>query len=250
MSEFYMGVKGIWKSSGKGFNILNIYGPHDDSNKKATWCSLQNLIKDDNNAWLLSGDFNEVRNQHERLNCDFIEYMARLFNDFISNCCLIDIPLGGRNFTRVSDDGIKFSKIDHFLVNQNFANLWCDLTALALDRKYSDHCPIVLKDNDRNFGPKPFKIFDAWLDDDEVESVIRGAWQIPVDCISRKDCIFRNKIKNVRNVLRVWSHTKYGNIDTEIEHLRAEAMEFELQAENGPFNGPDLEKWRDIRKNG
>ncbi|XP_071687533.1 uncharacterized protein [Rutidosis leptorrhynchoides] len=247
-ADFFMGVKGVWKSSGVSFNIVNVYGPHDDNNKKSLWNSLHNLIDASDEAWLLCGDFNEVRNQNERLNCDFIDHRARLFNDFITINSLIEIPLGGRNFTRVSDDGTKFSKIDCFLVNQSFVNLWKDLTAIALDRQHSDHCPIVLKDEDRNFGPKPFKIFDAWLDDEEIESVIRDAWVLPVENNARKDCVFRNKLKNVKNALRTWSNGKYKNLDVEIENLRSVAMEFELQAENGPLIRPDLDLWRETRK--
>ncbi|XP_071717955.1 uncharacterized protein [Rutidosis leptorrhynchoides] len=168
-----IGIRGIWKSSGDELNVLNVYGPHDDSRKKLLWETLSKTINDD--LWVLCGDFNEVRYPEERLNCDFIVNRASMFNNFIEANKLIDIPLGGRCFTRVSDDGVKFSKLDRYLVSEIFLNSWGDISVVALERKHSDHCPIILKSEEKNFGPKPFKFFDAWLDNKEVDQVVLEA---------------------------------------------------------------------------
>ncbi|XP_071738760.1 uncharacterized protein [Rutidosis leptorrhynchoides] len=149
---------------------------------------IKGLISKDDKAWLLCGDFNEVRNQSECFNCEFIEYRAKRFNDFIHNSRLIDITFCGRNFTRVCDEGLKYNKIDRFLVNDKFCNIWVDLTAMILDRHLSDHCPITLKDEERNFGPKPFKIFDTWLDEDGIEELVQEAWNVAVPNSDMKDC--------------------------------------------------------------
>ena len=53
---------------------------------------------------------------------------------------------------------MKFSKLDRFLLNEDFNTLWGNLSVTALDRKLSDHCPIVLKDVDLDFVPKPFRV--------------------------------------------------------------------------------------------
>ncbi|GJR51532.1 reverse transcriptase domain-containing protein [Tanacetum coccineum] len=70
------------------------------------------------------------------------------FNNFINITRLVEILLGGQKFTRISDDGLKFSKLDRFLVSKGFKNKWDNLSMVALDKKLSDHCPIVLKDMD------------------------------------------------------------------------------------------------------
>ncbi|PWA80255.1 reverse transcriptase domain, Reverse transcriptase zinc-binding domain protein [Artemisia annua] len=91
------------------------------------------------------------------------------FNTFINTTQLVEIPMGGRKFTRVSDDGLKFSKLDRFLVTEGFKSKWGNLAVVALDRKLSDHVPIVLKDLDVDFGPKPFHVFDIWLKEVDIE---------------------------------------------------------------------------------
>ncbi|GKA23645.1 hypothetical protein Tco_0709678 [Tanacetum coccineum] len=47
--------------------------------------------------------------------------------------------MGGRKFTRVSDDGMKFSMLGLFLLNDEFNNIWCNFSVIALDMKLLDH---------------------------------------------------------------------------------------------------------------
>ncbi|XP_071729101.1 uncharacterized protein [Rutidosis leptorrhynchoides] len=114
-SEFFIAIRGKWKNSGHESIIINVYGPHDDLNKKRMWESLDMLLGSTGVSWVICGDFNEVRHCSERLNCEFVENRAKMFNDFIDRNMLVDIPMGGRKFTRVSDDGVKMSKLDRFL---------------------------------------------------------------------------------------------------------------------------------------
>ncbi|XP_071727017.1 uncharacterized protein [Rutidosis leptorrhynchoides] len=229
-----VGIRGVLKNNGLILNVLNIYGPHEDSKKETLWDSLSNLLSGkDDEIWVLGGDFNEVRNQDERLNCEFIEYRARHFNSFISANGLIDIPLGGRLFTQVSDDGIKFSKLDRFLVSEKAIVVWDNLSAKALERTNSDHCPIVLKNEEKNFGPKPFRFFDAWLDVDGIDQVVIDKWVNSCIAANRLDCKFLNKLKEVKEALKLWSKSSFGQLDGEIDTLKSLAHLLELKAETG-----------------
>ncbi|GJR95546.1 retrovirus-related pol polyprotein from transposon TNT 1-94 [Tanacetum coccineum] len=88
---------------------------------------------------------------------------------------------GGRRFTWISDDGLKFSKLDWFLVSEEFKNKWSSLSAIALDRKLSDHCPIMLKDIDMDFGPKPFRVYDMWLEEVDIEQELEAEMRMLED---------------------------------------------------------------------
>ncbi|XP_071739751.1 uncharacterized protein [Rutidosis leptorrhynchoides] len=110
--------------------------------------------------------------------------------------------------------------------------------AVVLDRHLSDHCLIVLKDEERNFGLKPLKIFDSWLDDYEVDNIITAAWNTSVQTKVRKDCTFRDKLKNVKNALRTWSK-KFNCLDGEIEALKAVSNNLELKAKLHNLNNDE-----------
>ncbi|GJZ84480.1 putative RNA-directed DNA polymerase [Tanacetum coccineum] len=155
--------------------------------------------------------------------------------------------MGGRKFTRVSDDGLKFSKLDRFLLNEEFMKLWGNTSVVALDRKLSDHCPIVLKDVDLDFGPKPFRAFDIWLKETDIGNEVEEAWKMEVRS-RRPDCRFRNKLKNVKVVLKKWSKERFGAVNEKIEMLKKEAMKWELEAENRTLSEVEREAWMKARK--
>ncbi|XP_071689201.1 uncharacterized protein [Rutidosis leptorrhynchoides] len=207
-------------------NVINVYGPHDNKSKLKMWKSISEILEQDRDgAWALC------------------EYRAKRFNDFISSNNLIDLPLGWILFTRVSDDGSKFRKLDRFLVTERFCDDWINLSAVALERKHSDHCLIILKDDEKNFGPKPFKIFDAWLEEEDIDQVIIDAWKEESSVSNRRDCNFRNKLKKVKEELRKWSNKRYGGLDGEIKLLKESAGALEIKAEIGELNQdrPSLE---------
>ena len=60
---------------------------------------------------------------------------------------------------------------------------------MALHQKVSDHCPIVLKDIEMEFGPKPFQLFDIWLEEMDIEQVVKNAWKKSTRS-RRPNCIF------------------------------------------------------------
>ncbi|XP_071694529.1 uncharacterized protein [Rutidosis leptorrhynchoides] len=240
-------TKGRWKHSQHESIVVNVYGPHDDAGKVKMWVDLESLMRGIDSNWLLCGEFNEVREEEERFNSVFISSRANKFNSFIKDNGLVEIPLGGRKFTRVCDNGFKLSKLDRFLASKNFLNLWSDLSAIVLDRKFSDHCPIVLRDKVIDFGPKPFRFFDEWLNVDEANEIMKKAWGEEVNG-GRKDCVFRNKLKNVKAALKTWNKSTYCNLDQEITDLRSKVNEWELLAESRSLRDDERRLWMETRK--
>ncbi|XP_071718672.1 uncharacterized protein [Rutidosis leptorrhynchoides] len=162
--EFFLAIRGRWKMSGEDSTIVNVYGPHNDRSKKLMWRLLDKLINSVNYKCLLCGDFNEVWSSSDRLNSQFHQGRADRFNEFILVNNLIEIPISGRKFSRISDDGLKFSKLD--------------------------------RDRVIDYGPKPFKVFDEWFNCLDVDVIIREAWEQPIRG-TRKDCAFSDRLNNV-----------------------------------------------------
>ncbi|GJX06282.1 putative ribonuclease H protein [Tanacetum coccineum] len=214
--ERFVAVKGEWKGRDIDVGLACIYGPHVGRQKASLWDRIRRLMDNSKGAWCIFGDLNVVRNGDERRNSHVNTKETTEFNDFINDANLIEILMGGRKFTRVSDDGLKFSKLDRFLLNEEFCNLWGNLSVVALDRKLSDHCPIVLKDIDLDFGPKPFWAFDIWLEEKDIGLM--------------------------------WSKERFGVVNENIEVFRKEAMTWELEAENRALNEIEREAWMKARK--
>nr|GEZ89533.1 RNA-directed DNA polymerase, eukaryota, reverse transcriptase zinc-binding domain protein [Tanacetum cinerariifolium] len=97
--------------------------------------------------YVLFGDLNEVRFEYERLGSSFSHSESDLFNSFINNSGLIELPMGRRLFTWMNKAGTKLSKLDRFLFSENIIEEISDLCVTALDRLWSDQNPILLHCN-------------------------------------------------------------------------------------------------------
>ncbi|GJX21990.1 RNA-directed DNA polymerase, eukaryota [Tanacetum coccineum] len=189
--ERFIAVRGSWK--GKEEDVFNvcINGPHVTRQKASLWDRLSGLMNRWQGAWCFFGDLNVVRCGDDRLNSQVNLKEANEFNDFINNTRLIKILMGGRKFTRISDDKLEFSKLDRF----------------------------VLNDMELDFGPKPFRVFNVWMDEADFNHIIEEAWKI-----------------------EVWGHLK------KIDDLKNKAMRWELEAERRLLNDNERGAWLEARK--
>ena len=73
----------------------------------------------------LCGDFNSVRSVEERKGrgLAFRQHDTNIFNTFITDSLLLDLPICGRLFTWYLGDGYSMSRLDRFLLSPN----WCSV---------------------------------------------------------------------------------------------------------------------------
>ncbi|KAJ9558860.1 LOW QUALITY PROTEIN: hypothetical protein OSB04_013474 [Centaurea solstitialis] len=227
--------------------FVNVYAPNSISERKELWSKLASVLANEDIKWCFFGDFNEVRTVDERLNSACNQSGMDDFNGFINEGGLMEIPLVGRRFTRISDDGIKFSKLDRFLLNQSFVAAWKVLGVRGLDRKGSDHLPLFLSEDLKDFGPKPFKFFNVWLKEESLERVVKEAWNNEIRS-SDPDRILRDKLKQVKVKIKSWSIAHFGLLDEKIVEARNECTRLEEKAEFGGWNDCERERWLESRK--
>lgn len=246
--ETFIAAMGRWIAKDQAIGWVNVYGPRQEKQREELWPKLERMINSDAGEWCIFGDFNEVRKKDERCNTQFSQKGADSFNEFINNNQLVDIPIGGTRFTRISDDGSKFSKLDRFLVSENFQEVMGGVVCTALDRRLSDHCPLLLKeDKMRDFGPKPFRTLDVWWNETGVDDIVKDAWRKPVSSC-RPDCVFRDRLKNVKVELKNWSKQIFGALGNEIEECRKEVLKWEKEANERVLSSDENERWMEVRK--
>ncbi|GJU26399.1 RNA-directed DNA polymerase, eukaryota, reverse transcriptase zinc-binding domain protein [Tanacetum coccineum] len=137
-------------------------------------------------------DFNEVREVGERYGFVFNERKAMLFNEFTLDSSLIDIPLGGFNFTWADKWGSKMSKLDRFLVSKSFYDIFPHITGVVLDKGIPDHRPNLLKESEN----------DGIVDLNGLIS-------------------FKKKLQNLKQVIRKWVASKKSDSHKlKIEHQK------------------------------
>ncbi|GJZ16483.1 RNA-directed DNA polymerase, eukaryota, reverse transcriptase zinc-binding domain protein [Tanacetum coccineum] len=129
-----------------------MYGPQQQPEKYILWDLLCSFIQNHQGNFILFGDLNEVRCETERFGSNFSSSDAAIFNAFIQDVGLIDLPMGGKMFTWMNKSGSKLSKLDRFLISNNVLLALSKLQVTVLDRVWSDHNPILLHCQNNNFG--------------------------------------------------------------------------------------------------
>ncbi|GKV16062.1 hypothetical protein SLEP1_g26767 [Rubroshorea leprosula] len=178
------------------------------------------LLNSKRGKWCLMGDFNAVRGIEERAGETGISSEMREFDNFIINAALIDLPL-----------------------LEDWVAKWGDVKQWGLRRSVSDHCPILLKNEKIDWGPKPFKFFDAWFDKPGCKELITRVWKTS-DVQGQKGFILKEKLKSTKKALKEWSRNLAQDVDAKVKEAEAVIAEIDEKGENSQLIAEDVERRR------
>ena len=124
-------------------------------------------------------DFNAVRKTEERRSVrrEQVSNDHAAFNSFIEDNGLQDLPLFGRIFTWFKGDGTSMSRIDRFLLSEDWCFGWPNCVQTALLTGLSDHCPLVLSVDEVNWGPQPTRMLKCWQDVPGYKQFVSDKWK-------------------------------------------------------------------------
>ncbi|GKV35976.1 hypothetical protein SLEP1_g44163 [Rubroshorea leprosula] len=144
----------------------------------------------------MGGDFNAVRNAGERAGCREASKEMREFDYFIQDVGLIDLPLVWRKFTWYNSNGEYMSRIDRI-----------------------------------DWGPKPFKFFDSWLEKPGCKEMIKKVWN-STTVKGWKGCGLKEKLKRTKQALKEWSGKSMTDVDGRIKETEREIATLDDKGEN------------------
>ncbi|GKC96165.1 RNA-directed DNA polymerase, eukaryota [Tanacetum coccineum] len=148
------------------------------------------------------GDFNEVREAADWSGFVFNERHAEIFNSFITNMNLFDVPLGGFRFTWIDKWASKMSKLDRFLATEGFHDTFPNITGIILEKGIPDHRPILLKEYVVDYGPTPFCFFHSWLECEGFYDLVVDTWKSYDSGDTNGMISFKKNLQNLKQVIR------------------------------------------------
>ncbi|KAK8510034.1 hypothetical protein V6N12_035357 [Hibiscus sabdariffa] len=177
INRIFIALVGAIRDGGQSFGFVNVYGPSSDSEKTEFFSELSQVIGRFNISWVVGGDFNAYLAADEKMGFSCNSFSMRLFKDFLQNIQRIDLPLTGGAFTWCNNrDPPTFVRLDRFIVTADVVSKILNLSQALLTKAISDHNAILLHSTSQNWGPKPFKFFNSWLEkqgfDDLMASVL------------------------------------------------------------------------------
>ncbi|GJT94975.1 RNA-directed DNA polymerase, eukaryota, partial [Tanacetum coccineum] len=237
-------ARGVWKIGNLRMQFITVYAPQYANAKILLWYRLQILISRFNGESIIIGDFNVVRVPEERMGSEFNINMAESFNNFIMENDLVDVSLGGYQFTWVNSLATKMSKIDRFLISGGLLERFPDLAGTILDKGVPDHRPILLKEAKADYGPIPFRFFHSWLDCDGFDELVVNSWSMPCVGDSNPIVVISKKLKRLKNIIKTWNSDRRKN-EQEVKHgLLQKIKDVESRTEIGNASTDELEARR------
>ncbi|XP_028099600.1 uncharacterized protein LOC114299127 [Camellia sinensis] len=218
--------------------ILNIDAPNDVGSRGNLWNCLLKLNDEFHNPWCLGRDFNEIRQIREMKGCSRRDRSMKEFNEFIDKCEVSDLPLLGRRFTWCNSCASEnWSKIDRILVDPKWLEVF-NFKLWGLPRLVSDHCPLLLMEDERDWGPKPFRVLNAWFLHKDFHNFWKSNWKE-----SRVEgwagFILFQKLKILKSSLKSWNVEVFGNVLNKLKEAEGELHNFDILAEVRDLDGAE-----------
>jgi len=128
-------------------------------------------------------DFNGVRKRNEKMGSlnngggNSANKEIEEFNAFIKNLDALNVPMIGRKFTWYHPNGGAISRIDRVICTRGWPDVRQGSIQEVLNRDVSYHCPILVKNNNYDWGPKLFRMVNCWFQDPFFHEVVKETWQ-------------------------------------------------------------------------
>ncbi|KAK3189602.1 hypothetical protein Dsin_029163 [Dipteronia sinensis] len=154
-----------------------------------------------------------VSNASKRRGGEFNKGSGRTFNNFILQA-KVDIPMQGGDFTWSNNRiGGSWARLDRFLMSPIMLSWFPNLMQTGYPRTISNHSAITLGASKLEWGPRPFRIDNAWLEDKELMAEVKKKW------VERKNrgssnCILQTKLWVAKSNIKRWAVSKVKDVAT------------------------------------
>ena len=205
--------------------FIGVYGPVCSRDREDFWEELGSVKGLWSDPWCVGGDFNLVRFLEERSRGDGLTASMRRFSKVLRGFGVEGFSLMGGTFTwRGGLNNQVQSRLDRFLVTDNWDNLFNGVVQGILPRPVSDHFPILLEGGGLKRGPSPFRFENMWLEEEGFKDKMKIWWGSLK--FTRTSCyILDAKLRALKNILKIWNkeefeivETKKGEVLMQVEH--------------------------------
>jgi hypothetical protein len=132
------------------------------------------------------------------------------------------------------------SRIDRFIVSEEWLNDWGVCSLWVLPRDISDHCPLILKKDNLDWGPRPFRFNNYWLEHKDYKKVVEETWRNQ-SINGWMGHVLKEKLKSLKYRLKEWSKEEFGGMETQILSLIEEIHALDGKSENVGLSDREVE---------
>jgi hypothetical protein len=198
--------------------LTNVYGPASPRDKQIFLRSLHYIASlAQNKNWITGGDFKIIHSLTEkRGGSRCLDRDSNDFNTLIEELHLIDLDNNNGVHTWTNRRTCIHQitcKLDRFLISESLMMEGIAMELDILNYSGSDHWPLQLRlDIPTTPGKKPFRFEKLWLDHPDFQENIQAWWRKATVPSGSKMYKFQQKLKNLKQTLKIWNQNTFGNI--------------------------------------
>ncbi|KAL7252048.1 hypothetical protein ACSBR1_013825 [Camellia fascicularis] len=210
--------------------LVNLYAPNNVVKRRDLWDLVIRIRPLFPKPWCIGGDFNEIRCMSERIGCSRRNVGMQDFNEFIDKLEGVKLSMLGRRFTwsNSSDNG-KWSCIDRFILDSDWLAVF-NFKCWGLPRSVSDHCPIIMKEDSRDWGPKPFRFMNCWVLHSGFLPMVEKVWI------------------EAEKHLKEWNVSVFGILTSQLKLVEEEFIQLDLLAKSTELLAAELSRKAELRE--
>ncbi|PNX79707.1 cysteine-rich receptor-like protein kinase, partial [Trifolium pratense] len=131
------------------------------------------------------------------------------------------------------------SRLDRFLLSEEWCLTWPNCKQEAKLRGLSDHCPLVLSTNVKDWGPRPSRMLKCWKDVPGYYMFVREKWN-SFQVEGWGGYVLKEKLKMMKVALKDWHKTHVQNVPSRIETLKDRLSLLDQRGEEVDLSGEEL----------
>jgi hypothetical protein len=187
------------------WNLVVVYGPCRQPARDQFVNWLCNLQIQDEDLWLLVGDFNFHRYAENRNKAGGNFHDTLVFNNIISHLGLVELSIKGRSYTLSNMQEVPLlQQIDWFFTSVAWTSIFPFSLFLPLARITSDHLPCRVHIGTNVPKANIFRFENYWSNHPGCIEHIECAWASHSNP-GNSAHIVSAKFKNLRRILKHWS---------------------------------------------
>lgn len=122
------------------------------------------------------------------------------------------------------------SRIDRFLISEEWCLIWPNCTQVAQLRGLSDHCPLILSVDEENWGPRPSRFLKCWSDTPGYKQFVINKWK-SFQVEGWGGYVLKEKFKLIKVALKEWHSAHSQNLPVKISSLKDRLAELDSKGE-------------------
>lgn len=184
--------------SKKGANhsilFTTVYASPNTSKHKLLWDYIASLRPQVSISWILEGDFNAIISSDERKG----GAKVLLGGDVLFRYFIFE----GLSYTW--SRGLLFQRLDRFLCNLEWMEVYPGSSVAHLQCLGSDHHPICLSSMLRSFNTmnRLFRFIATWMDHEQFDTILKSFWRVENSVVSNID--------NFYSIIKDWNIKSFG----------------------------------------